>query len=283
METLDMPRIRPDRTLPGSGISTKVARWAGLLAMLALAGCGGGSSSQPSVPPPPPGPTGVAFISPPPASLAVNASATLAAAATYAMSATGGNKSVTWTVTCGSTEACGSFGTNTDAGAVTYKAPAAIPSGTTVTVTATSVADSSKSVSAQITIVAPIPISVSFLSAMASVQVNAQIFPMATVVNDVSANPAVNWTVTCGAMACGSFSPTTTMSGVRTKYTAPAAIPTGGSVTLTATSVTDPTKSASVKIVITAAAAGLADGTYVFQVTGQPGSQAMFVTGVLVA
>jgi hypothetical protein len=47
--------------------------------------------------------------------------------------------------------------------------------------------------------------------------------------------------------------------------------------------VTDPTKSASTKIVITAAAPGLANGTYVFQISGQPGSQATFITGVFVA
>jgi hypothetical protein len=66
-------------------------------------------------------------------------------------------------------------------------------------------------------------------------------------------------------------------------YTAPATIPAGGSVTVTATSITDSTKSASAIIVITAAAPTLADGTYVFQTSGQPGSQASFVTGVLVA
>lgn len=266
-----------------AGLPTKVAGWAGLLAMLALAGCGGGGGSQSQLSLPPPVPTGVVFTSPPPASLAVNASATLAAAATFANPIASGSSAVTWTVACGSAGACGAFGTNADAGAVTYKAPPAIPAGTTVTVTATSVADSSKSVSAQITIVAPIPISVSIPSSPASLQVNAQISPIATVANDVSANPEVTWTVTCGSTACGSFNPTTTQSGVQTSYTAPAAVPAGGSVTLTATSVTDPTKSASIKIVITAAAPGLANGTYVFQVAGQPGSQSTYVTGVLVA
>lgn len=277
-----MLKIKRDASALRAGLPTKVEAWAGLLAMLALAGCGGGSQSS-SPPLPPSGPTGVAFVSPPPTSLAVNASATLAAAATFAMSTVGGNNAVTWAVTCGSAGACGTFGTNADVGAVTYKAPSTIPTGTTVTVTATSIADSSKSVSAQITIVAPIPISVSLPSSPASLQVNAQISPMATVANDVSANPEVTWTVACGSTTCGSFSPTTTQSGVQTTYTAPAAIPAGGSVTLTATSVTDPTKSASEKIVITAPAPGLANGTYVFQVAGQPGSQAAFVTGVFVA
>jgi hypothetical protein len=214
----------------------------------------------------------------------VNASATLLAAATFANSTTtAATNAVTWAVTCGSPGVCGTFGPNDDAAAVTYTAPAAIPVGTTVTVTATSVADSSKSVSAQITIIAPIPISVSIPSPPASLQVNAQSSLVATIANDVSANPEVTWTVACATTACGSFSTTTTTSGAGAKYTAPSTIPTGGSVTVTATSVTDPTKSATAKITITAAAPGLADGTYVFQVSGQPGSQAIFVTGVLVA
>ena len=273
-----------------AGLLTKVAGWAGLLAMVTLAGCGGGSQGGQSPPSlPPPEPTAVVFISPPPTSLAVNASVTVAAAVTFSNSTIGGNGTtsgngaLTWAVTCGSPGACGGFGTSADAGAVTYTAPAAIPAGTTVTVTATSVADSSKSVSAQITIGGPIPISVSFLSPPASLQVSAQFSLIATIANDVSANPEVTWTVACGTTACGSFNPTSTPSGVGTTYTAPTAIPAGGSVTVTATSLTDPTKSASTKIVITAAAPALANGTYVFQISGQPGSQATFVTGVFVA
>lgn len=266
---------------PRAGLLTKVTRWAALLATVALAGCGGGSQSQ--SPPTPPGPTAVIFVSPPPASLAVNASATLLASPMFANTNTLGNRSVTWTVTCASQGACGAFGPNANAAAVTYTAPAAIPTGATVTVTATSVADTSKSVSAQITIVPPLPLSVRILSAPASAQINAQFSLIATVANDVSANPELTWTVTCGTTACGSFNPASTPSGVATTYTVPAAVPTGGNVTVTATSVTDPTKSASAQIAITAAAPTLANGTYVFQVTGQLGSQAAFVTGVLVA
>jgi hypothetical protein len=54
-------------------------------------------------------------------------------------------------------------------------------------------------------------------------------------------------------------------------------------VTVTATSVTDPTKSASSNITITPAAATLANGTYVYQLPGPAGQNAQFVTGVLVA
>jgi len=164
-------------------------------------------------------------------------------------------------------------------GAATYTAPAASPSGSTVTVTATSVADPSLSKSATITIVAPIPISVSFFAAPpASLVVGSQATLNAQIDNDVSANPQVKWSVSCGGTACGTLSPTTTTSEALTTYTAPNAIPPGNTVTVTVTSITDPTKSASASIVITAAGAALADGTYVFQISGSP-----FVTGVVVA
>jgi hypothetical protein len=248
-----------------------------------LAGCGSASltsltqSTQP---------TSVLFIEAPPSSLAVNASATIDAAATYALGVPSGtsNEMVTYSVTCGSAGACGSFSASDEGGAIVYKAPSAIPSGATVTITATSVADTALSVSATITIVPPIPISVSFPSAMpASLQVNATVTFNATIANDTSTNPQVKWTVTCGASACSSFNPTTTASEAATYYTAPAAIPPGNTVTVTATSVTDPSKSASITITITAAAPTLANGTYVFQLSGPLGSNASFITGVLVA
>ncbi len=250
------------------------------LTLVLLSGCGGSGDESA----PPAEPTAVVFIASPPTSLAVNAAVTLTAAATYPSGAVGGNTAVTWTVTCGSSGACGAFVSNNEVGAVTYTAPPAIPSGKTVRVTATSVTNPSLSVSSTITIVAPIPISVLFSSTpTASVQVGAAIALSATVDNDVSANPEVAWTAACASSACGSFQPGVTASRSSTTYTAPAVIPSGGSVTVTATSVTDKTKSASVKIVVTAAGPALANGTYVFQIAGPPGNQAFFVTGVLVA
>jgi hypothetical protein len=101
----------------------------------------------------------------------------------------------------------------------------------------------------------------------------------ANVAND-SANAGVTWTVTCGSAACGSFSSSSTASGVATTYTAPATIPSGGSVKVTATSVTDASQSASATITITAASS-LADGTYVFSLSGQDvaGTYLYFVAG----
>jgi hypothetical protein len=231
-----------------------------------------------------PQPTSVIFVSTPPSSLAVNASATIYAAATYPINSLIGNTLVTYSISCGSSNACGTLSAGDEVGATVYTAPPAIPSGTTVTVTATSVANTSLSRSTTITIVPPIPISVTFFGAPpASLQVSASFALRALITNDVTANPEVKWTVTCGATVCGSFSPAITGSEVATTYSAPAAIPPGDSVTVTATSVTDPTKSASASIVITAAAPTLADGTYVFQISGAPGNVGTFITGTVVA
>jgi hypothetical protein len=242
--------------------------------MAAFSGCGGGS-----LPVTQPTPMSVIFVSTPPASLAVNASATIDAATTFSSASASDDSAVTYTISCASANGCGMLSTSDEAGAIVYKAPPTIPSGGTVTLTATSVVKPSLSNSTSIAIVSPIPISVAF-SAPASLQVSANYSLRALINNDVSANPEVTWTVSCGASACGSFSPTTTANDEATTYTAPSAIPPGGSVTVTATSVTDKTKSGSQSIVITALAPTLANGTYVFQIAGPEGN---FITGVLVA
>ncbi len=247
-----------------------------------LTACGG-SGSLPTLSETPQ-PTSVIFVSTPPSSLAVNASATIYAAATYPINSLVGNTLVTYSISCGSPNACGTLSASDEVGAMVYTAPATIPSGATVTVTATSVVNSSLSRAATITIVPPIPISVTFFGAPpASLQVGASFALRALIENDVTANPQVKWTVTCGSAACGSFNPATTYNESPATYSAPAAIPPGNSVTVTATSVTDPTKSVSASIVITAAAPTLADGTYVFQISGALGNVGTFITGTIVA
>jgi hypothetical protein len=71
----------------------------------------------------------------------------------------------------------------------------------------------------------------------------------ATVSND-SMNSGVVWSC-APANACGLFSPSSTASAMATTYTAPAVVPAGGQVTVTAKSITDPTKSASSVVMIT--------------------------------
>ena len=99
----------------------------------------------------------------------------------------------------------------------------------------------------------PAAISVSLQPAPpANMAVTAATDIAATVLNDSANPPMVTWTVTCGSSNCGSFSSNTTASGVSTTYTAPSSIPTGNTVAITATSVSDTTKSASATVTITA-------------------------------
>ena len=75
---------------------------------------------------------------------------------------------------------------------------------------------------------------------------------LTAIVSNDSANGGVKWSVTCGSGQCGSFSATSTSSGAATKFTAPGSAPNPATVTVTATSVTDSTKSASATISIAA-------------------------------
>ena len=100
----------------------------------------------------------------------------------------------------------------------------------------------------------PPAISVAFSTAPpASLQVSATAQVAATVTNDASSGGGVDWSC-APASACGSFSPTHTASGTATTYTAPSSVPSGGVVTITATSTADSTKSAAGKTTITAPA-----------------------------
>ncbi|MFZ0734995.1 MAG: hypothetical protein WAM79_21945 [Candidatus Sulfotelmatobacter sp.] len=125
------------------------------------------------------------------------------------------------------------------------------------------------------------PISVALSGTVpTSLAENASASLTAVVTND-SAAKGVTWSCTPSG-ACGSFSNTSTASGAATTYTAPGAIPTGGSVTVTATSVTDTTKSAPATIMITAPSGPtLSDGSYVFSLGGSDATPApYFVAGV---
>jgi hypothetical protein len=228
----------------------------------ALVAC---SSSSPSTTTTPPPAISVSIPSPL-QNLAVNGTSSVSATVLNDSA----NAGVNWTVTCGSAGACGSFNpTSTLSGVSTiYTAPAAIPTGGTVTITATSVTDPTKSASITVNITVP-ALTVTLTTVFSSVTVNEFIGITATVTNDPNL-AGVSWSVSCGSTgACGSFSPTTTPSGVATTYHAPATVPTGNTVTITATSVTSPAVSASVIIVVTNPPTALTPGIYVFSLLGQ--------------
>ena len=136
-----------------------------------------------------------------------------------------------------------------------YTAPLYVPIGNTVTLTATVTSDPAEQSSVTLTIV-PEPITIAFTGNLPPTVMGASEtgFPAtaqiaATVTNDPIA-AGVNWTATCGSSACGSFSPALAGSGNATTYTAPSAIPSGGTVKVIATSVEDSTKSVSASITI---------------------------------
>jgi hypothetical protein len=150
------------------------------------------------------------------------------------------------------------------------------PTGNSVTITATSVTDITKSASAKIVII-PI-VAVTLAPAPTSLQISTGAAFTAFVTND-SANAGVTWTATCGSANCGSLSASNSLTGIATDFTAPVAVPTGATVTITATSVTDTTKSATAQITITPANTALANGTYIFSLAGSNATGPYYVAG----
>jgi hypothetical protein len=219
----------------------------------------------------PAGSISVTLTTIPPSSLLIQGTANIAA--TVANDSQ--NQGVTWS--CTPSSLCGSFNPASTASAATtvYTAPNTVPQSSSgiVTITATSVANSSASASATVAITSNIVVAfASGFTPPSSANINQQFEVAATVTNDPNGGTdgnGVNWTVTCGsAGACGSFNPTSTIT-TPTTYTAPPAIPTNTTVTITATSVTDYTKTVSGTVTIAQPVALLPNGTYVFQVTGQ--------------
>ena len=160
------------------------------------------------------------------------------------------NSTVTWQVN-------GVTGGNTTVGTISaggvYTAPAAVPSPATVTVTAVAAADTSKSASAQVTITPMITVAVT--PGTATVAVSAAQMFTATVANATST--AVNWQV--NGIAGGNTSVgTISSSGM---YTAPMAVPSPATVTLTAISAADAARSGSAQITISPPASTVSSGS----------------------
>jgi hypothetical protein len=139
-------------------------------------------------------------------------------------------------------------------GSVDYLAPAALPATNPVTLTATSAADATRSASATITIAgaaANVAISISplyaFVPPSTSSSSTSQFFASVT----GGANSNVTWSVQsavagqgCSTVACGTVS----SAGL---FTAPTAAPSPNAISVTATSVADPTQMASATVAIT--------------------------------
>jgi len=150
------------------------------------------------------------------------------------------NTAVTWTLGGGcSGAACGMI----SAGGL-YTSPLSVPSPATVTLKATSVADPTKSASASMTIAAALAVLISISPTSASVPTSGMQLFTASVTG--TSNTAVTWGLSgagCSGSSCGSLS----TSGLSAVYAAPSLAPSPAGVSVVATSVADPTKSASAK------------------------------------
>jgi len=207
-----------------------------ILMSVLVAGCAGGGASPA---PPSPTPT-ITSVTASCAPTQVQANQTSQCSA--GVLGTGNfSSTVNWTVQGG--------GSINSAGL--YTAPSTVPNPAQVTITATSVQDPTKSGTASVTITqSPPPITVSVSPTTATVPVNGTQQFTASVQNDAM-NRGVTWSVTgCvgGASVCGSIAPLSTASGAPATYTAPAGVP--PNVQVKATSVNDPTKSATATVTI---------------------------------
>ena len=174
------------------------------------------------------------------------------------------NTAVTWSLT--------GLGTLDPNGA--YTAPTVVPSQQTATVKATSTADASKSGSAVVTL---IPVSVSVSPSSPTVPIKATQQFAAAVAG--TSNSAVTWSVSgtgCTGSTCGTINAT----GL---YSAPDAIPTPPTVTITAVSAVDVTKSGTATVTITDNANSKLTGSFAFLFQGFLGSGMTATLGSFIA
>jgi chitodextrinase len=155
------------------------------------------------------------------------------------------NTAVTWQVN-GVTGGDSTHGTISASGL--YTAPSAVPNPATVTVAGILQTDPTKSASATVTITASQnPVVISISPTVASV-VTTKTQPFTATVTNTT-NTAVTWQVN-GVAGGDSTHGTISASGL---YTAPSAVPNPATVTVSAISQADPTKSASATVAISAA------------------------------
>jgi len=160
---------------------------------------------------------------------------------------------ISWKAQCGASD-CGTVSPASSASgaSVTYTAPPApVPADLAVTLTANSASAPSVQGSATIT-VAAITVGITPISALIPLNIAQQFTGNATY---DSAAGQLNWSlaqkgVPCPS-ACGSVSPTLAADGSATTYKAPGVLPADSTVTVTATSVSDPTKTAIATVMLT--------------------------------
>lgn len=239
------------------------------LVIVCLTSCGGGSSGGGGSTTPPPAQTvSISAISPGTASLALGQTQQFSATVTGSS-----NTAVTWQV---NSTTGGNSQTGTISTAGLYTAPNQLPNPAQVTVTAVAQADTTKTSSATVTVTSSVAVA-AVSPANPTVPAGGTQQFTATTSNDPG-NLGVNWSVN-GVAGGNSTAGTITSKGL---YTAPAFPPSGGSVTITAVSVADGSKSASTTATISIANASLS-GSYAFTLTGEDASGVESVAGSFTA
>ncbi len=221
-----------------------------VFAAVAAIGCGyaGNPPSQsPPATPPPTTPPATVTVSVQPASANIFLGAALQFQATVAGAS---NKSVIWEV---NSAVGGNAQTGTISPAGLYTAPAILPFPASVTVTAISAADATTSGSATLTITDNIVVSISPLEVTVPTG-TAQVFS-ATLTTSGNPAPGIAWSV--NGIAGGNAIIGTIVAGAAgtALYTAPSLPPAPPTVSVTATSIADSSKSASAGVTIACSAA----------------------------
>ncbi len=180
------------------------------------------------------------------------------------------NHDVTWSLSgTGCTgDACGTL-TNITTTSATYNAPPTVPNAATVAVSATSVADTTKSKTVSINLM---PVSVSMSPGTAAYVVLAGTRNYSATLQYDPHNAGVTWALSgagCSGNGCGTLADVTTASAV---YHAPDTVPDPPRVTLSATSITDSSKSAVVTVTICATLSAVLQGKYAFLIHGWRGA-----------
>jgi CSLREA domain-containing protein len=197
------------------------SRFAALAATALLAACGGDSTTEPPPPPPP-----AVQVSVTPSTTTVNAGATASFTATVVNST---NTGLTWTTSGGTIAPSGT--------SATWTAPGV---GGSYTVTATSAADPSKSASASVTVT---PVGLVITPATSTIGAGDTV--SLTVAVTSSANTDVTWRASAGSIIG---------NGATVQFAAPVS---GGSYTVTATSVLDTARRATAAVTVTPVTVGV--------------------------
>ena len=243
---------------------TRVVGFISITAILiSLAACGGSNSTSYQAPPP--------LITVSVTSHPAGVNAGLSYAFTAAVSNTT-NTAVTWKIACVSS-GCSADAIGSIASDGTYTAPSSVAQAAGVSVTATSVADPSKSDSWTFQLTPAIQVTLALAPSQITLGFKRQF--SASVDNDLD-HRGVKWSV--GGVPGGNASQgTITSDGL---YSAP----TGSSemiTAITATSVTDPSKNASITITLVVNEHPNFSGTYTFSFSGPDGQNMTAAGGTL--